>query len=392
MKILVLGPHPFFQERGTPIALRLLLESLAEQGHMLVALVFAEGKPINIENCSIIRTARVPLMGPVRPGFSVKKVLYDLLLFCKAWSLLRQSSFDVIHAGEEAVFLAWLLAKWFRKPYVYDMDSALPQQIVEKYPRLRWSAPILERIERDAIANSAGVLPVCRALATRIRGTGFSGPVQVLEDISLLEKQTIRSSPFQNDLPSAGVMTTIMYVGNLESYQGIDLLLESFATARKTVDTIRLVVIGGSDSDIRDYASIADEMGLSSDVLFLGSRPAEHLGHYLSQADVLVSPRIKGVNTPMKIYSYLDSGQPVLATRLPTHTQVLDKEIAMLADPECQSFAEALVTLASDPDLRKRLGKAAKKRVAEQYSIEAYKEKLANFYASLPITTNPKRA
>ena len=146
MKILVLGPHPFFQERGTPIALRLLLESLAEQGHMLVALVFAEGKPINIENCSIIRTARVPLMGPVRPGVSVKKVLYDLLLFCKAWSLLRQGSFDVIHAGEEAVFLAWLLEKWFRKPYVYDMDSALPQQIVEKYPRLRWSAPILERI------------------------------------------------------------------------------------------------------------------------------------------------------------------------------------------------------------------------------------------------------
>ena len=94
----------------------------------------------------------------------------------------------------------------------------------------------------------------------------------------------------------------------------------------------------------------------------------------------------------MKIYSYLDSGQPVLATRLPTHTQVLDKEIAMLADPESQSFAEALVTLARDSDLRKRLGKAAKKRVAEQYSIEAYKEKLANFYASLPITTNPKRA
>ena len=44
----------------------------------------------------------------------------------------------------------------------------------------------------------------------------------------------------------------------------------------------------------------------------------------LLAADVLVSPRLKGLNTPMKIYSYLDSGSAVLATRLRTHTQVLD--------------------------------------------------------------------
>ena len=49
---------------------------------------------------------------------------------------------------------------------------------------------------------------------------------------------------------------------------------------------------------------------------------------------MLVSPRLKGLNTPMKIYSYLDSGSAVLATRLRTHTQVLDDGIAYLVEPE----------------------------------------------------------
>ena len=60
------------------------------------------------------------------------------------------------------------------------------------------------------------------------------------------------------------------------------------------------------------------------------------LASLLAQADVLVSPRTRGNNTPMKIYSYLDAGRAVLATDLPTHTQVLTPECARLApaDPD----------------------------------------------------------
>ena len=59
----------------------------------------------------------------------------------------------------------------------------------------------------------------------------------------------------------------------------------------------------------------------------------DRVARLLGEADVLVSPRLKGLNTPMKIYSYLDSGTAVLATRLRTHTQVLDDRTAYLVDP-----------------------------------------------------------
>ena len=78
----------------------------------------------------------------------------------------------------------------------------------------------------------------------------------------------------------------------------------------------------------------------------------------LAQADVLVSPRITGDNTPMKIYTYLHSGKPILATRIPTHTQVLHPGVAMLAAPQVEEFAGAMARLARNEELRARLGEA----------------------------------
>ena len=50
-------------------------------------------------------------------------------------------------------------------------------------------------------------------------------------------------------------------------------------------------------------------------------------------ADLLVSPRVKGENTPFKVYTFLASGRPLLATRIPTHTQLLDDDLAWLVEP-----------------------------------------------------------
>jgi glycosyltransferase involved in cell wall biosynthesis len=100
----------------------------------------------------------------------------------------------------------------------------------------------------------------------------------------------------------------------------------------------------------------------------------------LSQADVLVSPRLKGLNTPMKIYSYLDSGTAVLATRLRTHTQVLDDRTAFLVDAAPEPLGAGLATLLSDGPLRQRLAAHAKEYVQEEFTPEAARRKLATFY------------
>ena len=133
-----------------------------------------------------------------------------------------------------------------------------------------------------------------------------------------------------------------MYVGNLEHYQGIDLLLEGFRHTLTKVPSANLVIVGGSRTTSpatadRPTASASCRGSISSGLGRSASLPG-----LLRQADVLVSPRLKGLNTPMKIYSYLDSGTAVLATRLRTHTQVLDDRTAYLVEPEPEPLGNGL--------------------------------------------------
>ncbi len=172
----------------------------------------------------------------------------------------------------------------------------------------------------------------------------------------------------------------MMYVGNLETYQGIDLLLESFALAQQQNQQANLVIIGGEASDIAKYQAKAQSLDINEKVYFLGPRPVEDLALYLAQADILVSPRTKGKNTPMKLYSYLDSGKALLATDLPTHTQLLDNRIAMLAAPQPEAFAAGIINLVSNASLRSQLGSAGRNLIQQKHTYQAFREKLNSLY------------
>jgi len=174
--------------------------------------------------------------------------------------------------------------------------------------------------------------------------------------------------------------TVALYIGNLENYQGIDLLLEGFARIAAECPLAHVVIIGGRSVHIAEYQSKARSAGLSQRVHFLGPRPVESLNWYLTQADILISPRTKGNNTPMKIYSYLHSGVPVVATALPTHTQVLTPEVALLAAPQADSFGLAMRALFLDPALRARIGSAARALAQRKYTFEHFRNTLNQIY------------
>jgi glycosyltransferase involved in cell wall biosynthesis len=169
----------------------------------------------------------------------------------------------------------------------------------------------------------------------------------------------------------------------LEEYQGIDLLLRSFARASERTDRADLVIIGGVAAHIQKYQRQSIELRIAPKVHFLGPKPVEHLGRHLSQADILVSPRLKGDNTPMKLYSYLHSGKAVLATNLPTHTQLIDDRVALLVEPGVEPFAAAIVRLIENDGLRGELGRAGKQLIEERFTYRVYREKLNGLFDSL---------
>lgn len=381
MKILLLAPHPFYQARGTPIAVRTVLEFLSERGDTVDVLTYAEGSEVSIPNCTVHRIPRVPGLQGIRPGFSVKKVLSDILMVGSCLRLVRRTRYDLIHAVEESAFIAAAMRALTGVPYVYDMDSSLAEQLVDAYPPLRFAFSALRRMEAVAIRRSSGVLAVCAALEDVALAHAPGQLVGRVEDTTLLTGPKPAGGNGRGLPPSDGPMA--MYVGNLESYQGIDLLLEGFRHTLSRVPQAKLVIVGGRDAEIAHYRGRAERLGIDGSVVFAGPRPIGMLPDLLRQADVLVSPRLKGLNTPMKIYSYLDSGSAVLATRLRTHTQVLDDGMAYLVEPEPHALGHGLAELMADPELRAKLASTAKAYVQREHTPQAARRKLEAFYTTM---------
>lgn len=380
MRILLLAPQPFFQLRGTPIAVRRVCEVLTAEGHTVDLLTLHEGSDVEIPGCTIHRVGRPLFVDHVPPGFSVAKVLCEIGLFARALGLCRAHEYDVVHAVEDAVFVAMALKALYGLPYVFDMDSSMPDQLQDKYPFLAAVIGPLRWAERRAVRSSQGVVVVCKALEEIARAAAPDVPIVRVEDTSPVPLHAGQQPP---DVDWAAG-PAVLYVGNLEPYQGVELLLRGFALARAAgASSAQLVIVGGSEAHIAEHRTLASELGIASTTHFLGPRPLDSVGAYLTAATVVVSPRTQGQNTPMKVFSYLESGTPLVATRLSTHTQVLDDETALLAEPTAEGMATALTEVLSDPAAAQRRARHGLHRMGTEFDRATLDARLASFYRSI---------
>lgn len=378
MKVLMLAPHSFHVDRGTPIAVDLVLRAFSERGAEVDLVTYHVGADRTYQN---VRVHRIPPpwgIDYVPPGISFRKLICDVLLLRQAWRLVRKGGYDVVHAGEEAVFMGLLFKRLYDVPYTYDMDSSIAQQTVEKLWMLRPFARLLDWFEGRAIRGSIATAPVCNALAdlARERGAPF---VETLHDISQLQEQDFE--PGANLRERLGITgSIIMYVGNLEPYQGIDLLLESTALAARERHDFAVVVAGGEPKAIASYERKAKALGIDDRTHFIGPWPVDSIGALISEADILTAPRVRGINTPMKVFPYLHSGKPVLATDLLTHNQILDDSVALLAPASAEGFSRGIVRLVADAELRHRLGAAGRAFIERGHTYAAYRDRFNRLY------------
>jgi glycosyltransferase involved in cell wall biosynthesis len=261
------------------------------------------------------------------------------------------------------------------------MDSLMPDQIAEKWPAAKALLPPLRWFERYAIRRSDLVLAVCQAIADRATEATGSAGVHLLPDVAFDRADAAADVENLRGLFPAHAPLAL-YVGNLESYQGIDLLLDALRHLRPEMPC-NLAVIGGSPEAVRSYQDRTVRLGIGDRVRFLGHRPLDALGHYLEQADILCSPRLKGVNTPMKVYAYMAAGRAILATDIASHSQVLDADCAVLVQPSARAMADGLQRLISDDGRRAALGASAAARAEALYSPAAFTERLTRAYSSI---------
>lgn len=387
MKILFLAPQPFFETRGTPINVRLMTTALAELGHDIDLLVYPHGQDIHIPGVNIIRVAKIPGVGKAPIGPSKEKILYDMVMFVKALWLCMHNRYDMIHAVEEAVFIANLLSRMFRAPFVFDMDSHMTDQL--RYSKFMKSGVILrlfEKMEISALKNSSAVITVCKHLTDVAARYVDKSRIHQIEDIPLQSPpppDDASPSNLRAELKIPETAPVALYTGNLEKYQGIDLLMDSIPYVIKDTPETMFVIVGGNEKDIAKYRARAGELGVAGNVVFAGQRPVEWMTVFMSMADILLSPRSEGTNTPLKIYTYLESGKPIVATDMPTHTQVLTHDVAILVKPEKVEYANGILLILKDERMRKTVGDRGKAFVEKNFNYEVFKSKTDAVYRSI---------
>jgi glycosyltransferase involved in cell wall biosynthesis len=283
------------------------------------------------------------------------------------------------------------MARLLRLPLVVDVDSSIPDQLRQAGFAARgplpWAAAALER---HALAHAAVVITVCGSLTEGVRAQAPRARVFQVEDPPLVDgTASPEAEPVTALRRSLGIGPgpVVLYSGNLEPYQGVELLLDAAAQ----VPEAWFVFMGGEPVEIAALQARAAAIGAAPRCVFTGKRPPSDLKGFLALADVLASPRIRGANTPFKLYTYLASGRPLVATRLPTHTQLLDDSMAFLVEPTAAGLAAGIRAALSDPAAATDRAARGRALIEREYSLPRYTEKVARAYAEVEAAVGYNR-
>ena len=285
-----------------------------------------------------------------------------------------------------------LLNRLWKIPHVYDMHSSLPQQFMNfNVTHSRWVHRILRFFEKQALRSSDAIIAICPYLVEQVESAGVTHRVFVIENtpeaegICSTEAVQKRRDWKQKEF---GNRPVVLYAGTFEHYQGLDLLLESIQTVVNSIPEVLFLLIGGEKEAVLYYRRLSEQLGASKNVRLMEKIPPEEISPYLEIADVLVSPRKVGTNTPLKIYSYLRSGKPIVATNLVTHTQVLNPDVAILTDPQPESFARGILEALQSPTAQ-NMADRARQMAEEKYSYNEYVAKTSRLYAYIGSLRKP---
>lgn len=360
-RVLVVAPEPFYEDRGTPIAVRNVLEALSELHYRVDLLTYPVGQPVSIPR---VRTLRLPnLFGfrHVPVGLSGRKLLLDAMLVPALWLQLWRERYACVHAVEEAAFPAVVLGRLRGIPVIYDMQSSLPEQMVKfKAFRGRRAQRLLRRCEAwllrraDAIVSSAGLLHRISEAAPGKLAQEWHFPSLVVTP----KRGAGTALRAQLGIPAAA--RVVVYAGTFEPYQGLAMLLAAIPRVRERVPDAVFVLVGGDRESVAQMHEDAKPLHLNGSLVLTGRKPREEMPAYMAMADLLVSPRVYGDNLPLKVFDYLAAGRPIVATDLPSHRALLDESRAILVEPSAAGLTSGIISLLSDPPRAARLAMAAR--------------------------------
>jgi glycosyltransferase involved in cell wall biosynthesis len=177
----------------------------------------------------------------------------------------------------------------------------------------------------------------------------------------------------------------LIYSGGMETYQGVDFLIDAFALVALQRQDVRLVLFG---RPLAEYCRIIAGLGLTDRVVFVDDEPFERLPQYLKICDIGFALRLYGENVPGKLPIYLASGITVVGTDAKgINTVITHNATGMLVPPnDVSALVTVILDLLDDPQKFRTIGARGKAEARRRYDPNEAARELGKVYRDLLAT------
>ena len=330
-----------------------------------MVVTYAEGLEEALAEFPVRRIPRLPGLRALGSGPRPAKLILDGALLLRLLHVLKREGIEVMHAHNYEGALIGLAARRLTGvPLIYHSHNALAEELPTYFRsrtarRLAGIAGALA--DREVPRRADHCIAICRELAgfLRARGVGEQaieviapgGSPEEFPACSVAEVATIRARFGFGERP------VLLYTGNVDGYQNLELLLASIGVVRRTIGDALLVL--GTHATPRDLPSYLRR--LPPGVRLVTAGDFATVRDLIQVADLTLCPRREWSGFPMKLLNYMAAAKAVVvsagsakAVRHGVNGVIVDAD-----GPD--TFAAAILELLRDPGRRRQLGAAARR-------------------------------
>ncbi|AMV73152.1 YqgM-like family glycosyltransferase [Desulfuromonas sp. DDH964] len=370
MRILMLAPTPYFSDRGCHVRIYEEARVLRRLGHEVRIVTYHLGR--NLDDIPTERIPAVPWYRKLSAGPSWHKPYLDILLLFKAWQVARRFRPDLLHAHlHEGAFVAALLKPVLRLPIVFDCQGSLTGELVDH--RFVRKGSLLYRVfylleawicrRADAIVTSA--TPTAELLKA-----DFAVPeARITAVVDGVDAGDFHHHPGQHDLkrelglPPA--KQVVVFLGAMNEYQGIDLLLDVIKTLSARRQDCHFLLMGYPE---RAYRERAATLGIAGLVTFTGKIPYDQAARYLSLGQIAISPKLSRTEANGKLFNYMACGLPAVVFDTRINREILGDAGLYAEFGDAEALTNGLAALLDDPERGRNLGRVAWQKALAEHS------------------------
>ncbi len=297
----------------------------------------------------------------------------------------REEPFDLIMSQHHTFHLAsstsLLLSKILKVPLVVKLHSIVPGSPAGN--RLEYIyCFFLSKLNRVALSGAARVLTLSTEWSKILTNMVRLEPSRVVVFPSTVDLTSFHLCQYAKELRSRFGLDAkgiVLFIASAFEDRGLDVLFKAMHTLKDK--NIMLLVVGPYDEK---YTKLAQQLGVSNKVVFLGEVKHELIPSIIHMADVCVGPLIARSiwygDVPTKVIEYMACGKPVIAARGSVTKDLIEDGISgvLVSSKDEKEIASAIGSLMNNASLSKLIGEEARNIITERFSSERLADRLEN--------------